>query len=179
MLYIRLLLFFLLLSSCCLAQQDYIVTLSKDTLHGKINRGNLQRNAVSIKINGKKKKINFSEIKNWRQGNNFVEILKDSTSKRTRYHELQLEEDGKARLLWDVFYGRNRDHYLQINNQYIPFTTYNIEKFIWPELLKCNMFHDRYHVLSIKKVKQIFFKHNPKDLKDIIRYYNQYCDTNE
>ncbi len=176
---IILLTFSLLLSSCCLAQQDYLVTSSGDTLYGKITRGNLQRNAIAIRVDGEKKKIHFSEIKNWKQGSNFVEILKDSTGKRTRYHELQLEEDGKARLLWDVFYSRNYEHYLHINNQYIPFTAYNIEKFIWPELLKCKPFYDRHHVFSVKKVKQIFFKHNPSDLKNIIRYYNQHCDTKE
>ncbi len=179
MLYTRLLLLCFLLSTCCLAQQDYLVTITGDTLYGKIIRGNLQRNVVTIKTAGEKTKMHFKEIRNWKQGNNFVEIFKESIGKRIRFHELQLEEDGKIRLLWDVFYSRNIDHYLHINNRYVAFTAHNIEKYIWPELLKCKAFYDRYHIFSAKTVKKIFFRHNPKDLKNTIRYYNQHCDTKE
>jgi hypothetical protein len=163
------LLFYILMLVCCdcFAQQDYIILHSNDTLYGKVVRGNLERNQVTIKNKEGTKKIHLREIKEWKSGKMPVTVVSGKRKKRTYWMELRLVVDGRKKLYEDDYLDWSNNYYIVNTNTYIQITKNNVNSTLISELMKCKTFAEKYSQVKIQLSK----------LKEAVEYYNKYCET--
>lgn len=164
---IRVFYFFLIFTSFhCFAQKDYTITISGDTIFGKVRRGNLNNNKVTISNNNGKQKIHLQEIKEWKTGNMPVTVVKLSKGKKTYWLELLLVVDGNKKLFRDLFHiTENRHYYTLFKGKYVQLTQVNMNKFLEDELMQCKLFSEKYKKIKIYQSK----------LQEVVLFYNENC----
>jgi hypothetical protein len=165
----------LLIPEVSRAQKEYIITTAGDTLTGKVIRGNLNRNHVVLK-NQKKYKFHLSEIKEWNAGSTPVVVWKDTTGKRTVYHEFAVRIQGKVKLFNDIFYSFDQRYVIQIKDEFIVPSSINMTNHIWDRFIECKSFTNKYGKYTKEEAGQLFNESKITNLKEVIVYYNNNCD---
>jgi hypothetical protein len=150
----------------CYAQQGYVITKTGDTLTGKVTRGNLNRNRVTLSYINGTDKIHLRDLKEWSNGASRVIVVANTTGKRAYWVELKIEVDGKKRLFRDLFHvWGNNMYYFLYNGKYIQLTHQNIANLLKPDLMQCKTFAEEYRLQAIKQ----------SELESVFRYYNRHC----
>lgn len=164
----KILFYILMLSSCdCFAQEDYIVLHTNDTLYGKVVRGNLEGNQVTIKNKEGKKKIHLREIREWKSGKNSIAVVSGKKKKHPYWMELRLVVDGRKKLYKDHYLEWSKNYYIVNANTYIQITNDNVNSTLISELMKCKTFSEKYSQVKIQL----------SELEEAVEYYNKYCET--
>lgn len=161
--------FLFLLPFFSFAQQDYIILHKGDTLFGKVKRGNLAKNHITLKSGKVKQKIHLREISEWKSGEMPVTVISGTTEKRTYWIELLLVADGRKKLYWDIFNVEVKKYYVANEGKYIQLTNQNIDSMLLSELTICKRFIEKYGQRKILL----------SEIEEVVKYYNKYCEIEQ
>jgi hypothetical protein len=162
--------FFAPISIC---QNEFVITLNKDTLYGNVKRAFLStKRVVYLEANGESKSYNINELLEYFDKGKSTYIVKVKRKSKTHYLELITVVEGTIKLL-DNIADDDWDFYLLVDNKFVQLTASNVSFYLWPNISTCKEVQNKYPNLTLKKLKK--WRSNRKRLGPIIELYNKVC----
>lgn len=164
----------LLLPLAGFAQQDYVVTLSGDTLVGRISHSLITRN-IKISTSEGKKKFSFRDYQSYsRKGQKFMHIRYITEKGNELFAFGRALSDGRLTLLRGL--EEDPDHFLQYQGKFYILTRRYFPNDLWKQLIQCAAFAEKYgsyHQESGGKL--MVFPRDHKQWMEMTGYYNAQC----
>jgi hypothetical protein len=155
------------------SQNEFIVTLKRDTLYGNVKRAFFStKRVVHFEANGEKKSYNINELLEYSDKGKSTYIVKLRRKSKIHYLELVTVVDGKIKLL-DNIADDDWDFYLLVDKKFVPLTASNVSFYLWPNISTCKVVQEKYPSLTLKKLKK--WRSNRNRIGPIIELYNRSC----
>lgn len=155
---------------------DYVVTKKGDTIRGRVHRGNLYRNAVAIRINGKKTLMKFDDIVLWKHRNLEVTIVEHNQSPKHRFTELRLISDGPLRVYDDYFFFQKSFMYFKWKGVIYDVRGMKNAHAFWQDIKSCPFIQQQFSDTLQQEFEQMKFRKKELLLEELAFLLQSKCN---
>ena len=155
---------------------DYLITRNHDTLYGNVMEYGILSADWDLTV-GKGENLKgfkYRDVLEWKNGKMIWMIHHYKTKKgKDSYNNLFVNIYGKMRLLSDLLAERMKSR-VYLEGRFIFITAENLERIIWPTMLKNQAFAKRYGNVPLEEVRKWTRGFQIRQLESAIIYYNRH-----